>query len=128
MRSCLLSCASVFAVCGQSAPPAFEVASVKQAAPSNGPVRSSMRGGPGTSDPGRITYTNVTLMSVLLRAYEVKSYQASGPDWLSSERYDIAAEIPPGATKEQFNLMLQRLLADRVHLALHHETKQIPGL
>jgi hypothetical protein len=31
-----------------------------------------MRGGPGTSDPGQITYTNVTLFNVLLRAYNVK--------------------------------------------------------
>jgi uncharacterized protein (TIGR03435 family) len=120
-----LSCAAVF---GQSAqPPVFEVASVKSAVPSGGRVRSSMRGGPGTSDTGRIIFTNVTLMSVLLRAYDVKPYQATGPDWLSSERYDITAKIPPGATKEQFNLMLQRLLAERFHLALHHETRELQG-
>jgi len=86
-----------------------------------------MRGGPGTADTGRIIFTNVTLMSVLLRAYDVKPYQATGPDWLSSERYDITATIPPGATKEQFDLMLQRLLAERFHLALHHETKELQG-
>jgi uncharacterized protein (TIGR03435 family) len=86
-----------------------------------------MRGGPGTSDTGRIVFTNVTLMSVLLRAYDVKPYQATGPDWSSSERYDITAKIPPGATKEQFNLMLQRLLAERFHLALHHETREVQG-
>jgi uncharacterized protein (TIGR03435 family) len=94
-----------------------------------------MRGGPGTSDTGRIIFTSVTLMTVLLRAYDVKPYQVTynttykttGPDWLSSERYDITAKIPPGATKEQFNLMLQRLLTDRFHLALHHETKELQG-
>ncbi len=94
-------------------------------------MRSSMRGGPGSEDTGRIIFTSVTLMSVLLRAYDVKPYQvawkATGPDWLSSERYDITATIPPGATKGQFNLMLQRLVADRFHLALHHETKQLQG-
>jgi len=86
-----------------------------------------MMGGPGTSDTGRIVFTNVTLMSVLLRAYDIKHYQATGPDWLSSERYDITAKIPPDATKEQFHLMLQRLLASRFQLALHHETKQLRG-
>ena len=90
-----------------------------------------MRGGPGTDDTGRIIFTNVTLMSVLLRAYDVKSYQVTykttGPGWLSSERYDITATIPPGATKEQFNRMLQRLLTDRFHLVLHHETKPLQG-
>jgi uncharacterized protein (TIGR03435 family) len=59
-----------------------------------------MRGGPGTGDPGRIIFTSVTLLSVLLRAYDVKPYQATGPDWLSSERYDITAKIPAGATQE----------------------------
>src|SRR4051812_689501 len=105
---------------GQS--PIFEAASVRPAQ-TDARARSSMRGGPGTSDPGQITYTNVMLMSVLLRAYDVKTYQVTGPDWLSSRRYDITAKIPPGATKEQFNRMLQGLLVDRFHLALHHETR-----
>ncbi len=86
-----------------------------------------MRGGPGTSDAGRIVFSNVTLLSVLLRAYDLRPYQATGPDWLSSERYDITATIPPGATKEQLQLMLQHLLAERFHLALHHETKRLQG-
>jgi uncharacterized protein (TIGR03435 family) len=86
-----------------------------------------MRGGPGTGDPGQITFTNVTLMSVLLRAYDVKTYQAAGPEWLASERYDVTAKVPPGTTKEQCNRMLQGLLAERFHLALHHETREIPG-
>jgi uncharacterized protein (TIGR03435 family) len=88
---------------------------------------NSVRGGPGSSDPGRITYTNISLMSVLTRAYDVKAYQISGPDWLDMERYDIAAKVPAGATKEQFNLMLQNLLAERFNLALHHESKEVQG-
>ena len=126
MYLCALSCAAAF---GQSAPPTvFEVASVKSApSPSDGRVRASMRGGPGTVDAGQITCINVTLINVLLRAYNVKTYQVTGPDWLSSQRYDIIAKIPPGATKEQFDLMLQNLLADRFRLALHHETREIQG-
>jgi uncharacterized protein (TIGR03435 family) len=107
--------------------PAFEVASVRPAAPSGGRGRSSMRGGPGTSDTDRIIFTNVTFMSVVLRAYDVKPYQATGPDWLSSQRYDITAKIPPGTTRERFQLMLQRLLVERFHLALHHETRELQG-
>jgi uncharacterized protein (TIGR03435 family) len=129
MRRCFLSCALLSITYGQVGPlPAFEVASVKPAAaPSGGRAGSSMRGGPGTSDADRIIFTNVTVTSVLLRAYEVKSYQVSGPDWLASERYDITAKIPSGATDQQFHLMLQRLLGDRFHLALHRETKQLQG-
>src|SRR5207244_3445464 len=75
--------------------PAFEVASVKPAAPPEiGRFRVGMNGGPGTADPGQITYSNVTLKNVLMNAYGVKGYQISGPSWLDSERYDIAAKIP----------------------------------
>lgn len=106
--------------------PVFEVASVKPARP-DVRVRSSMRGGPGTGDAEQITFTNVTLMSVLVRAYDVRNYQIAGPAWLSSERYDIAAKIAPGTTKEQFNLMLRDLVGKRFQLALHHESKEFQG-
>jgi len=107
--------------------PSFEVASVKPAAPlTDGRIRVMMRGGPGTPDPGQITYTNVTIKSLMTNAYHVKEYQISGPDWLESQRYDITAKVPPGATKEQFQLMLQSLLAERFKLTLHHQSKELP--
>jgi uncharacterized protein (TIGR03435 family) len=105
---------------------AFEVASVKPAAfvtPGGGPV--GMRGGPGTADPGQITYRNVSIKNVLTTAYGVKPYQINGPSWMDSERYDIIAKLPPDTTKEQFNLMLQNLLKERFGLVLHHETKDL---
>jgi uncharacterized protein (TIGR03435 family) len=107
--------------------PTFDVASVKPSQPQTGPgMRVMMRGGPGTPDPGQLTYTNVSLQNILQNAYDVKSYQISGPGWLGSERYDIAAKIPQGATKEQFRKMLQNLLAERFKLTLHRETKELP--
>jgi uncharacterized protein (TIGR03435 family) len=106
----------------------FEAISVRPAArASDARVRPSMRGGPGTGDPDRIIFTNVTLLNVVLRAYQLKSYQVTALDWMSSERYDITAKIPAEATQEQFALMLQGLLTERFHLALHHETKQPQG-
>jgi uncharacterized protein (TIGR03435 family) len=89
-------------------------------------IRIRMSGGPGTPDPGQLTYTNVSLKNILMNAYAVKGYQLSGPKWLDSERFDIVAKIPMGATKEQFRLMLQNLLAERFKLTLHHETKELP--
>src|SRR5271169_6722433 len=90
----------------------FEVASVKPAAPPPQPGpggRSGMiigrRGGPGTPDPGQINWTNATLKSLLTTAYDVRSYQVTGPAWLDSERYDIAAKVPEGSTQEQVNVM-----------------------
>src|ERR1035437_5587594 len=80
-----------------------------------------MRGGPGTDDPGQFTAPRASLMSLLATAYGVAFDQISGPDW--TEIYSVAAKIPPNTTKEQFNLMLQNLLAERFHLTLHHGTK-----
>jgi hypothetical protein len=70
----------------------FEVASVKPAKPDTG--RYTMKGGPGTSDPDRITYTNIMLRAILLSAYDVKNYQVSGPEWIDTLRFDITAKLP----------------------------------
>jgi uncharacterized protein (TIGR03435 family) len=120
---------AAYAAFGQTATesPTFEVASVKPAEPqTTGMMRVRMSGGPGTPDPGQLTYTNVSLKNVLTNAYNVKGYQLSGPKWLDTERFDITAKIPMGTTKEQFQLMLQNLLAERFKLTLHHETKELP--
>lgn len=108
--------------------PHFEVASVKPAAPlTPGPgLRIGPSGGPGTSDPGQVTYRSMPLKFLLTLAYGVKNYQITGPGWLDTERYDIIAKIPPDTNKEQFALMLQSLLADRFNLTLHRETKDLP--
>lgn len=105
--------------------PSFEVATVKKAElPEPGkPMFFGRRGGPGTDDPGRITWSGEDLRSLLMTAYDVKRYQISGPDWMDSERYDIVAKVPAGSTKEQVNLMLQNLLADRFGVVLHHTSK-----
>src|ERR1035438_3438389 len=131
-RAILAASLIIFTSCaafGQDAAesPTFEVASVKPAEPqAMGMMSIMMRGGPGSPDPGQITYSGVSLKNVLMNAYGVKGYQINGPKWLDSERFDIAAKIPMGATKEQFKLMLQNLLAERFKLTLHHETKELP--
>lgn len=66
-------------------------------------------------------------MTLLMRAYQVKDYQISGPDWLAAERYDVAAELPENTPQDQVPPMLPALLADRFKLALHHEQKDMPA-
>ncbi len=105
----------------------FEVASVKPAAPqADGRVFVGRQGGPGTPDPGRVTYTNVSLKNLITMAYDLKPYQVTGPDWLETERFDIQAKLPQGATKEQANIMMQNLLVDRFKLSFHKVTKEFP--
>jgi uncharacterized protein (TIGR03435 family) len=129
MRSTVCSSLIFFAAaiaCGaQSADAsAFEVASVKPAGPLQRGRPIGMRGGPGSSDPGQITYNYVTLQEVLQRAYNLQEFEISGPEWLANERYDITAKVPAGTSKERFSLMLQNLLADRLHLKAHRETRE----
>ncbi len=109
-------------------PPKFEVAAVKRASPDSGePGSNNMRGGPGTADPGRISFPSVTLTRLLMAAYGVDADQISGPGWLDSERYSVVANVLPGASREQLELMLQSLIAERFQAVVHHGTKVITG-
>lgn len=113
--------------------PKFEVASVKPANPgSQGMILSG--------DPSRFTIHNVTIRFLISLAYNVKDFQISGgPGLLDSERYDIEAtygENRPTRSRLNFvtiqadpqvRLMLQALLSDRFHLAIRHETKDLPA-
>jgi uncharacterized protein (TIGR03435 family) len=100
--------------------PTFEVASIKATAPQEmGRVMVRMGG-----DPGRIDWVNVSLRDVIRTAYGVKDYQVSGPDWMTSARFDIQAKYPPDTPIETRNLMLQALLAERFGLKVHKESKE----
>lgn len=113
---------------GQAADtPAFEVASVKPSppVPANGGVYfGPARGGPGTPDPGQITWTYARFIDLLTTAFDVQVYQINGPAWISSERYDVQARLPAGANRDQVRVMWQNLLAERFGLVLHHESKE----
>ena len=121
MKTCLLAMIACTAVrARQPAPkPAFEVASIKPAAPSPmNQIRSSMN-----ADGAVLRYTNVSVKDVIRAAYRVKDFQIEGPDWLDSTRFDILAALPAGASQSEIPEMLKTLLADRFGLSLHRETK-----
>jgi uncharacterized protein (TIGR03435 family) len=105
----------------QSAPlPAFEAASVKPNTTGSG--HSSTNG-----SAGQIVFTNASLGRLIQRAYGVKPYQLTGPDWLDTVNFDIVAKYPGGTPNEQRALMLRTLLAERFHLAIHRESKEMPA-
>jgi len=77
--------------------------------------------------------TNYTLLGLVSEAYGVQEAEVSGPDWMKSERYDVTAKVDSSAVEElrklnidQRRLMLQPLLTDVFHLAVHHETRNAP--
>lgn len=114
-----------------SKPLEFEVASVRQAVPTDSQASSGRRatgaGGSVSITPDRASYRDITLKSLLMRAYGLEPFQISGPAWIESERYDVLATIPEGTAKEDVPIMLQHLLAERFRMTLHSETKDHPG-
>jgi bla regulator protein BlaR1 len=103
--------------------PAFEVASVKPAEPSDKP-------GFLQSAPGRLNLSGVTVRMLIQQAWAISGYRIyGGPSWLDSTRYNIAANAADGAgnlTLDQMRPMLQTLLTDRFRLALHREKRELP--
>lgn len=104
--------------------PAFDAASLRSAVRS-ATNRPAMKGGPGTSDPGRIDYHAATLQQLLKIAYALEDYQITGPDWIATDAFDLAATLPPGASKKQFSSMLQDLLKERFRLVAHTDHKKM---
>jgi len=102
----------------------FEVASVKSVADSDR-GDSTVAGGPGTSDPGLVTYTHLGLDALLMRAFEIKPFQLLNFPSSARRRYDVIAKVPAGSTKEQVRVMLLNLLVERFNLTYHREKKTL---
>ncbi len=115
-----------------AAEPRFEAASARVAdrrAPFT-PIAAGgeIKGGPGTDDPERITYRWAWMSMILQRAFGISYDQIlDRPDWTVDTRFDIVAKLPPGATKDQANAMMQNLLKERFHLAYHFIKKDVDG-
>src|SRR5471032_3200984 len=117
----ILACGAVF---GHTAParPEFEVASIK---PSARPGAEQVHVGVQI-DGAQVHFSYLSLMDYIQMAYRVKAHQVVGPDWLASERFEIAATLPAGAAREQVADMMQALLTDRFQLKMHRDSKEFP--
>jgi uncharacterized protein (TIGR03435 family) len=101
--------------------PRFALASVK---PSDSADRRPLF---QVQPDGRLTVHNFTLKMLIRNAYGIKLFQISGgPDWIGSDLFDIDAAMG-SATRDQMNLMLQSLLAERFQLVTRRETKEMPA-
>lgn len=103
---------------GGGAPASFEVASVK---PNNSGAQGS---GTEWQRSGVLIATNVTLKSLIARAYEIREFQVDGPGWLGAARFDIAARGREGTPDQSRPAMLRSLLSERVKLVAHFETRE----
>lgn len=115
----LLAC-SLFAQA--PAPSGFEVASIRPSAPEpTGQVKVGVH-----IDGAQVRCVALSLRDYLAFAYRMKATMISGPDWTASERFDISATLPSGATTAQIPEMFQALLTDRFGVKLHREKKEFP--
>jgi len=101
-----------------STSPAFEVATIKPAAPFD-PIKFGPR-----VNLSRASFTYMSVHDLVWSAYQIMSSQVSGPSSIDSEHYDIQATIPEGASRQDVPLMLQDLLKNRFKLQLHIEKKE----
>jgi uncharacterized protein (TIGR03435 family) len=112
---------------------AFDVASVR---PSPAPDMATMMAGLQAGkkpewvrvDGSRATFNYMSLKELIAYAYKLRTYEVSGPEWLVTDRFDIAARLPDGAAKDDVPEMLQALLAERFKLATHREMSEQPVL
>lgn len=72
--------------------------------------------------------TATTLIDLLKYAYGLQEQEIlGGPKWLKTETFDILGdpETPARPSSDDFKKMVQNLLADRFHLAAHHEMRDL---
>jgi uncharacterized protein (TIGR03435 family) len=150
--------AAASALAQPESPAAFEVASVKPMGPvpAVGGGGTNASGGAGLGCDGGFPRLDNDRFTVVTTPYALITWAygynktwgcsyvsfgdllSGGPSWLRSERFEIQAKLPEGATRytlDQFmrgdapglEKMLQALLADRFKLVVHKETKQVAG-
>jgi uncharacterized protein (TIGR03435 family) len=104
----------------QLAEPSFDVAVIKT-------NKSGEQGGGSGFEGSSYRGTNVSLMRVVRLAYSPIQEFAGASGWMDTERFDILAKAEGNPTRQQLQLMLRSLLADRFKLVVHKETREKPA-
>lgn len=138
MRGSLLAAAALLAVASpvqaqDSAPksPVYDAVSIKPNRSGPGMVRIN-QANDGYSG------TNVSLKMLIQYAYKLQTMDqiAGMPGWADSAGFDINAKMDADSVEafkklskddasDQRRVMMQQMLADRFHLKVHHETREL---
>ena len=116
----IVACGFAGALAAKQPGPAFDVSSVK---------RNTSGCGEGSIGPrpSGYTMTNIPLRLLIVRAYELRSFQvAGGSSWIDGECYDLDARAPEGTPPREVYPMLRTLLAERFKLVAHIEKREQP--
>src|SRR5438034_28994 len=83
--------------------------------------RTSLRG-------ERYQVRNASMVDLIRTAYGVEADKVvGGPSWLEFDRFDVTGLVCADTPQATLKQMLQSLLADRFKLAVHTDTKPMPG-
>ncbi|HTA47014.1 MAG TPA: TIGR03435 family protein [Bryobacteraceae bacterium] len=113
--------------CCQSTPepPRFEIADVRPSAVAMNPF-TLVSGGVLRGD--RYDLRKASMLDLIRIAYAVPPETVvGGPNWLEFDRFDIAAKAPAQSSPETVRRMLQSLLVERFHLAVHNDMRPMPA-
>ncbi len=112
----------------------FDAASVKPN--KSGSLRANnigglYRGAAYSPTGGLFSATRTPLEAYIMFAYDLTSDQvlrleSQSPNWIRDDNFDIQARAEGNPTRQQMQLMMQSLLADRFKLVVHTETKETP--
>lgn len=108
--------------------PAFDVVSVKpvDVTTSAVPIRPAV----GDVQPGGVWRASATLLALLRYAYpghEVAGQIVGAPQWYTTQFFVIDARAAESTTEAGFRNMARTLLADRFHLQLHTDARNLPA-
>jgi uncharacterized protein (TIGR03435 family) len=120
--SSLVLSAIIVVLNAQDTAPIPYVASVKKSGAGFG---AQMRIG-----PGMISSTGVPVRLLMRQGFgQLQDFQlVGGPDWISSDRFDIEAKIEGGApmTPQVLQSVIRQILEERFALKTHRETRELP--
>jgi uncharacterized protein (TIGR03435 family) len=107
--------------------PTYDVVSIHPNKSLSGSSRMS-------TNPGILTFTNVTIKQMLSYAYGIREGLIEGlPGWAESAHFDVSAKVVDpdmqalkAMTGEQRSAMIVPMLADRFGAIVHTQTKTLP--
>jgi uncharacterized protein (TIGR03435 family) len=105
----------------KEAHPTFEVATVKPTPPEEHSQGFQTRG-------THIKLVRETVLSMVMFAYGVHKKQViDAPAWMTEQAWDVDGipDVPGEPNVKQFQELVQKLLADRFGLKMHHEKREM---
>ena len=106
-----------------TAPTAFEVVAIHHPPPTRQLSTLTMLGGKELREEG------ISLALLMQIAFGIENYQLTTPEWTTSDSFDLTAKTGSdlSLSKEQMQLLVQKILIDRFKLTYHRETKPFKG-